>query len=151
MPRFKAFAADNFCKVGEAFAAADEASLRQLTTASCFRTLQSSLQSRPAGQSHRWRSFGVDARIKQVRLGHHASDHEVRFAQVTCEILARIVWELHDSNGEVIGKTGSDGDPFRVNDFWVFERNISVGAKQPDSPQTWLLKERLKQPATSKK
>jgi predicted lipid-binding transport protein (Tim44 family) len=139
VPRFKLEAAQIYTDVGDALAAGDEAALRKLTTPSCLTTMLRSLRSRPKGQRHRWETLDVTASVRQVRIGHHASAPERRFAQVTCEIQAQIIWSIKDRKGGRVSGLGSKEAPHAANDIWVFERCIA----DPVEPPVWRLKEKL--------
>ena len=143
MPHFKRHAAQRFDGVGAALAAADEPALRELTTPSCFAAMMPTIRNRPAGQRQLWHSQNVDAKIKQVRIGHNASAPNMQYAQVTCEIDAEVVWEILSPRGEVIGGTGKKGEPFRAQSNWVFEGCISIKADPAAPLHAWRLKERL--------
>ena len=142
VPQFKEEAASIYTGVGAALAAADEDQLRKLTTPSCFATMSASLRQRPNGQRHKWSTFDVGTKVVQVRIGHHASFPDRRFAQVTCEIDAKLVWTIKDKKGTIIGGLGSDAEPHRAHDHWVFERCIAA----PPEPPRWRLKERIALP-----
>ena len=144
VPRFKAEAAKIYSDVGVALASGDEAALRQLTTPSCFAELAASVRARPVGQRHRWETLSCTASVVQVRVGHHASNPERRFAQVTCAIDASLVWTISDKKGVVVSGLGSSAEPYRDNNvWWVFERCISL----PAEPPAWRLKEQIRPPA----
>lgn len=145
VPRFKQEAADIYTGVGKALAAADEAALKKLTTASCFAQMLPSLRARPAGQRHAWETLSCTATVVQVRIGHHKSNAERRFAQVTCGIDAQVVYTMQDKKtGAVVGGLGSAAEPYHEkNVWWVFERCIS----QPVEPPAWRLKEQIRPPA----
>ena len=136
---FKAQAADLFTNVGQALARADEKRLATLTTPSCFRQMLASLRARPQGQVHTWSCPDITASIKQARIGYNASDKDVKYAQLTCAIDAKIVWEIRNDAGKLIGSTGSEEAPHALRDFWVMERCLSESA----SRSGWQLKERL--------
>jgi predicted lipid-binding transport protein (Tim44 family) len=136
VPVFKRHAAVLFEEVGVALARADEAALARLTTPSCLATMRVALKARPRGQRHAWISHGVDASIKQIRLGHSSRDRTRKFAQVTCSIEARMVYEIRDGAGKLVGSTGSEDAPHALTDLWVMERVLVEGG-------TWRLKERL--------
>jgi len=142
VPAFKEEAARVYSDVGQALAAADEVELRRLTTPSCFATMRGSLRDRPAGQRHLWDMLSVEARVLQVRIGHHKSAPERRFAQVTCEIDAKLIWTITDKKGVRVGGVGSVETPHEAKDFWVLERCIAM----PLEPPAWRLKERLAVP-----
>eukprot|EP00965_Chrysotila_dentata_P124980 4131154-Pleurochrysis_carterae.AAC.1 len=72
----------------------------------------------------------------QVRIGHNASNREMKFAQVTAHIRGQLVWEITNAKGEIVGGVGSEEDPFTVDDYWVFERYLADDG-------AWRLKERL--------
>lgn len=80
------------------------------------------------------------ASLKQVRMGHHASQSERRFAQITCAVSAKLVWTIKDARGKMVGGVGSEGEPFAIDDLWVFER--CVAGCDGDNP-AWRLKARL--------
>lgn len=136
VPTFKTHAALLFEEVGVALARADEAELARLTTPSCLATMLPALRSRAKGEKHQWISHGVNASIKQIRLGHSSRNRDRKFAQVTCAIEAKMVYEVRDASGKLVGSTGSEAAPHAVTDFWVFERMLAEGG-------TWRLKERL--------
>jgi predicted lipid-binding transport protein (Tim44 family) len=139
VPAFRDEARQIYGDVGSALARADMSALRKLTTPSCFASLSDSLRQRPKGQRHTWDVVDVAAAVRQVRIGHHKSAPERRFAQVTCSIDAKLVWTIRDGRGRVIGGLGNADAPHVANDFWVFEKCIS----QPVEPPAWRLKERL--------
>jgi len=136
VPLFKVEAARLFGEVGAALAAADERKLRQITTPSCLQAMRASLRARPRGQRHSYRPRQIEAYIKQVRIGHNASNREMKFAQVTAHIRGQLVWEITNAKGEIVGGVGSEEDPFTVDDYWVFERYLADDG-------AWRLKERL--------
>ena len=141
VPRFKEEAARIYTDVGTALANADEAALRRLTTPSCLAAMLPSLRSRPAGQRQRWETLECNTSVVQVRIGHHASNPDRRFAQVTCGIDAKLVWTITDKKGATVGGLGSAAEPYREKDvWWVFERCIS----QPAEPPAWRLKEQIR-------
>lgn len=144
MPKMKEEAAAIYADVGAALAAADEAKLRKLTTPSCFATMSAAIRDRPAGQRQTWTTIDANASVVQVRIGHHASNAERRFAQVTCRMDAKIIWAITDKKGKSIGGLGSDEAPHETRDTWVFERCIA----EPTEPPRWRLKERIAQPQT---
>lgn len=139
VPTFKEEAAQIYTDVGAALAAADEKQLRMLTTPSCYATMAASLRERPGGQKQRWQTLDVSTSVVQVRIGHHASFPERRFAQVTCSIDAKLVWTITDKKGKSIGGLGTRDQPHASKDWWVFERCISA----PPEPPRWRLKERI--------
>lgn len=136
VPLFKTHAAVLFEEVGVALARADETALARLTTPSCLATMRAALKARPNGQRHSWISHGVDASIKQIRLGHSSRDRSRKFAQVTCAIDARMVYEIRDGAGKLVGSTGTEAAPHALTDVWVLERVLVDGG-------IWRLKERL--------
>jgi hypothetical protein len=136
VPLFKTHAAVLFEEVGVALARADEAALARLTTPSCLATMRAALKARPKGQRHSWISHGADASIKQIRLGHSSRERHRKFAQVTCAIEAKMVYEIRDKEGKLVGSTGSEAAPHALTDVWVFERVLAEGG-------AWRLKERL--------
>ncbi len=142
VPQFKEEAAEIYAGVGTALATADEATLRKLTTPSCFATMSASLRERPAGQRHKWTTLDVATSVVQVRIGHHASLPERKFAQVTCSIDAKLIWTITDKKGVRIGGLGSKDAPHETVDWWVFERCIA----EPPEPPRWRLKERIALP-----
>ena len=139
VPLFKDEAARIYSDVGQAIASADKVKLRRLTTPSCYDTMVSSLQGRPAGQRHSWEVLEAQASVLQVRIGHHQSCPERRFAQITTSISAKLIWTIADKSGKTIGGVGSAAAPHEADDLWVFERCI---AHEPEPP-AWRLKERL--------
>lgn len=143
VPAFKQEAAKIYTDVGAALANADEKLLKKLTTPSCFATMKASLRERPNGQRHEWDVRSCIAKVVQVRIGHHASNPGRRFAQVTCEIEASLVWSIFDRKGAIVGGVGSKAQPFEEKGvWWVFERCIS----QPPEPPAWRLKEQIRAP-----
>lgn len=144
VPMFKEESARIYTDVGVALAARDEKKLRELTTPSCFKQLIASMRKRPKGQRQRWETDSVVASVRQVRIGHHKSSPERKFAQVTCSIDAKIIWTIMDSKGAIISGVGSEDEPHEVNDLWVFERCIS----QAVEPPRWRLKQRLNKAPT---
>lgn len=138
VPAFKREAGQIWADVGAALAAGDESRLRQLTTRLCFATMAPSLRERPAGQRQRWQTLDVDAKVRSVRIAHHASSPERRFAQITCSVEAGVVWTVLDKKGAVVGGVGSETQPHRTNDLVVFERCVS----SPAEPPAWRLKEK---------
>lgn len=139
VPNFRDEAAGIYSRVGAALAAGDEPALRRLTTRSCFSAMSTSLKERARGERHRWDALDVAASIKQVRIGHHVSAPERRFAQITASIDAKLVWTINDSRGARVGGVGSKASPWGTSDYWVFERCISEAVEAP----AWRLKERL--------
>ena len=137
VPGFKTTAAEIYDAVGAALAAADGARLRLLTTPSCFTKMAASLRARGVGERHEWRALGTRASIKQVRIGHNASAGTVQYVQVTAHIDARLVWQVRDAEGALVGGAGAEGAPFNASDYWVFERCLA--GVHP----AWRLKERL--------
>lgn len=138
VPNFRSEAQALFCSVGDALAKADEHKLRGLTTPMCFATMAASLKARPTGERHEWKAVEVVASMKQVRVGHHASNEERKFAQITARITAKLVWSIRDRKGALVGGVGSPDAPFAIDDYWVFERCIG-----DDAAAAWRLKARL--------
>ena len=139
VPKFREEAEKIYVEVGDALAAADHSRLRKLTTPSCFSAMAAALRDRPKGQRQRWKVLNVKSSIRQVRIGHHATHVERRFAQVTCSIDADLIWEVTDRKGAKVGGLGTADEPHTASDYWVFERCIA----QPPEPPAWRLKERL--------
>lgn len=140
VPAFKQEAADLYTKVGAALARGDEASLRRLVTRSCFHILCKDIRARPRGQQQTWQTHEVQAKVRQARIGHHASNANRQFAQVTCAISAKIVWTVADAKtGARIGGVGTSSLPHEVHDLVVFERCISQAA---EANPAWRMKER---------
>lgn len=135
--KFKAEAGNLWSKVGAAVAEGSAAKLKKLTTPSCYTAMAKSLK-RPAGQRHAWEVFDVEAKVRSVRIGHHASAPERKFAQVTCSIDASIMWSISDSWGKHLGGVGSKEAPHTVNDIVVFERCITNPVEKP----MWRMKEK---------
>lgn len=81
-----------------------------------------------------------------VRLGHHKLDAEVgtgrQYAQVTCEVSARLVYDVLDDSGQRVGGAGSEAEPWHATDLWVLERCLGGGGASADSA-AWRLKARL--------
>ena len=148
IPGLKEDAAALFCGVGEALADADKRRLQQLTTPMCYSTMSASLRSRPLGEKHSYRAFDAVASVKQMRVGHHASNPGRRFAQATCIINAKVVWTITDAKGKLVGSVGTENEPFDLSDYWVFERLISGEGSDSGS---WRLKVRLEMPTDEKK
>ena len=143
VPAFKQEAAKIYTDVGAALANADVKTLKKLTTPSCFATMKASLRERPTGSATQWDVRSCIAKVVQVRIGHHASNPGRRFAQVTCEIEASLVWSIFDRKGAIVGGVGSKAQPFEEKGvWWVFERCIS----QPPEPPAWRLKEQIRAP-----
>ena len=121
IPSLKEDAAKLFCGVGEALADADKRRLQRLTTPMCYSTMSSSLRSRPLGEKHSYRAFDAVASVKQVRVGHHASNPNRRFAQATCIISAKVIWTIKDAKGKLVGGVGNlaVGDVFGREWPWM--------------------------------
>ena len=92
VPKFKLEAAQLYIDVGAALAAGSESKLRNLVTPSCLPALLQSIRAPPKGQRHTWETRNVQASIRHVRIGHHASNPGRQFAQITCSIDAQVVW-----------------------------------------------------------
>ena len=142
---FKAEASNLWSDVGAAIAAGKADQLRKLTTPSCFATMSQSLKARPEGQRHRWETFGVEAKVRSVRIGHHASSPSRKFAQVTCSIDAKVVWTISDRKGQRVGGVGTSSLPHEVHDLVVFERCIS----DPVQPPSWRMKDKWRADAAT--
>lgn len=125
VPRLREEAAQIFCDVGDALARRDKRRLKQLTTPMCYSSMEKALQVRPSGEVHQYRAVEASANVKQFRIGHLASDSTRRFAQATCLINAKVVWEIKDAEGQRIGGVGTEDEPHQLSDLWVFERCIS--------------------------
>ena len=146
VPSFKKEAASIFCGVGTALASADHRKLRTLTTPMCYATMSGSLSQRPAGEQHLWEALDVTASLKQVRVGHHKSSPDHRFAQITCAVNAKLIWSIRDAHGQAIGGVGTAEEPFDLSDYWVFERCITGDAA--GDAHSWRLKARIEGAAT---
>ena len=142
---FKAEASNLWSDVGAAIAAGKADQLRKLTTPSCFATMSQSLKARPEGQRHRWETFGVEAKVRSVRIGHHASSPSRKFAQVTCSIDAKVVWTISDRKGQRVGGVGTSSLPHEVHDLVVFDRCIS----DPVQPPSWRMKDKWRADAAT--
>ena len=139
VPLFRAEAQDLYQKLGKALASADADELRKLATPTQYSQLIQSLESRSASEVHTYEATDVVAHIRQVRLGHAASAPELKFAQVTAAISARVVWRVCDAAGEIVGGLGADDPPYDIKqDLWVFE---SCTTETP--ALGWRLKARL--------
>lgn len=136
--KFKQEASKVWSDVGSSIAEGDEDLLRELTTPSCFATMAASFKTRPKGQRHRWETHGVEAKVRSVRIGHHASTPDRKFAQVTCSIDAKIVWTISDRKGHRVGGVGTAALPHEVHDLVVFERCISNPVQAP----RWRMKDK---------
>ena len=147
VPAMKAAAGEIYSEVGSALAAANEAKLKTLLTRSFFKKVLPSLRDRPKDQTQSWDILSVNPKVRNVRIGHHASNADRRFAQVTCQIEAKVVWTVTDRKGTVVGGVGSKSEPWKVNDLVVFERCIS----QPAEPPAWRMKERMSSPLAASK
>ena len=142
VPKFKLEAAQLYIDVGAALAAGSESKLRNLVTPSCLPALLQSIRARPKGQRHTWETRNVQASIRHVRIGHHASNPGRQFAQITCSIDAQVVWAITDKRtGARVGGVGSAEAPHEAKgDLWIFERCITEpGESQP----AWRLKEKM--------
>ena len=133
--------------VGAALAAGDEAALQELCTPSCFEQLKDSLRTRSQHEHHHWDVVELAASPKAIRISSE-SDGGRLFAQLTCRIDARVVWEVvRDSSrgGEHVRRIGSKGDPHVVAHHWVLERCIGepICEGVAEASSMWRLKARL--------
>ena len=136
VPKFKAEAGRIYSDVGAALANADEKRLQQLTTPSCLATMVASIRERPANQRQKMQTLSVNAKIRTVRIGYHASNKDQSFAQITTSIEAKVVWGIWDKKGKRVGGVGSEKLPHVTNDLIIFERCIS------DKKGSWKMKEK---------
>ena len=159
--------------VGAALAAGDEAALRELCTPSCFEQLKESLRARSQHEHHHWEVVELAASPAAIRIGKQQQQQQQQqrqqatgpsysspsggerlFAQLTCRIDARVVWEVvrDTSHGGVhVRRIGSKDDPHVVAHHWVLERCIGEPAcdSVAEPPSMWRLKARLQPSAGS--
>ena len=131
VPDFKRTAADLYTSVSTALAEGNRGRLEAMCTASCYATLERSLRSRARGERHSWRGGSVVASVKMVRLGHQkgggsdqkgggsnegkgAEDLPRKYAQVTCQITAELLYDVFDRHGVRVGGAGSEEAPVKV-------------------------------------
>ena len=169
--------------VGSALAARDEAALQELTTPSCFEDMQKSLNSRKRNHLVHWKVLQLTASAEQMRIGKQrrsayassaavdciassssaasASSASVIFAQLTCRINARVIWEVIDTSGGGRQRqrgggrlwrcgVGSASAPHELSDTWVLERCISHGGEGLPRAR-WRLKAKLVEPSAPAK
>ena len=171
-------AARVYAAVGSALAARDEVALRELTTPTCFKSMQKSLNSRKRSHLVHWEVLQLTASVEKVRTGKQrrsayatsasvdcvaspssatsSYSSSVLFAQLTCRIDARVIWEVIDASsaGGRLRRhgTGPASAPHELSDTWVLERCISLGGEgqggEGGLPATsWRLKAKLVEPS----